>query len=122
MDSKLSFLNELTKRAEVDKLKIFDLLLHQLQKDFGQFGIDFPSIPFSDEGFEWIHKKTSACLIKLEAQTGNPLMAFLYNVDVSQNKYTQHLTHPANERIHALANEVLSRTLKKVITKLYYSS
>jgi len=121
MKSNLSFLNELPQTAEVDKQKVFDLLMRQLQKDFGQFGIDFPLVPFSEDGFEWLYKKTSTCLVKLEAQTGNQLMAFLYNVDVSQKKHLQHLDKPSSERIPALANEVLSRTLKKIITKLYYS-
>ena len=121
MQNELSYLNELPITAEVDKQKVFDLLLRQLQKDFGLFGIDFPVIPFSEAGFELLHKKTGSCLVKLEAQTGNQLMALLYNVDVSQNKYLQHLDKPSSERIPALANEVLSRTLKKVITKLYYS-
>lgn len=122
MESKLSYLNELAKEAAVDKQKVFDLLLLQLQKDFGQFGIDFPIFPFSQHGFELLHKKTSSCLEKLEAQRGNQLMSFLYNVDVSQNKYNQYLDKPAFERIPALANEVLSRTLKKIITKLYFRS
>ncbi len=121
MESKLSFLNELPSQLVVDKQKVFDLLLLQLQKDFGQFGIDVPKFPYSPSGFELLHKKTGAFLVKLEAQTGNQLMAFLYNVDVSQKKYIQHLDKPSSERIPALANEVLSRTLKKVITKLYYA-
>lgn len=119
MESKVSFFNELSGQADMQML--FEKVLLQLEKDFRLFGLAL----FEENktlNAENLAGRVAVLIGKIEKQTGNQLNSLLYQVDVKQQLVSHGMELPAEKRHAFLAEAVLNRTLKKVITKLHYSS
>lgn len=118
MENKVSLFNEISKAG--DKEEVMKLILAQLEKDFGEFGL-FPDL--KDTSMENLQKLIEIVAVeikKVERKTGNQLQSLFYRIDVSPRLFEKANEMPAESRFEFLAIEVLNRELKKIITRLAY--
>lgn len=119
MNNKLSLLEQISKVA--DKEAIMKMLLAQLEKDFGEFGL-FPDLKeASTQSLDLLVQAVAKQLRNADIRSGNQLLSLFYRIDVPAKFLTQGLEKPQEERYPFLAREVLNRELKKVITRLAYT-
>ena len=94
----------------------------QLEKDFGMFKLKV-DVNFKNENyFEHIFKQIKEFVLTELHKNQSVLMPLLYQIDVSENKIKKHMQMQQGlEMHHVLAELIIEREIKKVITKLYFS-
>ncbi|MCC6720718.1 MAG: hypothetical protein IT243_00835 [Bacteroidia bacterium] len=112
----LSLSNNLTNN--IDKQKILEAIIIQLEKDTG-FDFTKEIIPDNLNLFiEKLHFELMNYLIKVSKQSQTKLMNLIYRVDINQRSFNKIKN---NEKyFHTFTDMVLSRIFQKTITKIYY--
>lgn len=120
MDNKVSLFEQI--QTSADKEAILKLLLLQLEKDFGEFGL-IPEVHDINFGnLDLLNNRVSTQLRKADTRSGNQLMSLFYRIDVAKKILNQGMELPMDERYPFWAMEVLNRELKKVMTKLAFAN
>lgn len=120
MDDKVSLFEQI--QTSADKEAILKLLLLQLEKDFGEFGLipEVHDIHFGN--LDLLKNRVSTQLRKADIRSGNQLMSLFYRIDVAKKILNQGMELSMDERYPFWAMEVLNRELKKVMTKLAFAN
>jgi len=95
----------------------------QIIRDFGRFGFDVFFSGNTEMAYEELFSQMETIINDLLNHNFEKLLSLLYQIDVSERKiYEKELDYPEFSKAEIIAELVIYRELKKVITRNYYKT
>jgi len=109
--------------------EIIKMTADQLIKDMGEFSIDIVFKGDKESPYQELFDQVEPVVYTLEMMQPEKLRALLYRIDISENEIKKHILSLNPESPHTktdlstfITDLVLQRELKKVLTRIYFSS
>jgi hypothetical protein len=105
----------------LNKVEIANETLLQIKKDFGSYGESIPSEVDANSGYDFVQNKVIQVLSDIIDNNRSALSPILYQVDLNESVYRS-LDKNTEDYTEKLADALIIRELKKVITRHYFKS
>ncbi|MBI9066972.1 MAG: hypothetical protein JEZ09_06745 [Salinivirgaceae bacterium] len=118
---KLPDVNRKNVQLQLNEVEIIEETIQQIMKDFGMFGMDIVFSGDIENAYFEIFNQVVYQIEDLFRISSSRLLAVLYQIDISNEQIEKaHNITPDSTLQEVVAEQIIQRELKKVLTRRYF--